>query len=141
MNITESKRKLKALKLLATLSSHKKIAAYEQLSEQNRFALHLQGEREHIEKNLVTASASLEVGAVESGVFCPELYGAKLGYIDELYKSKEGCDASITKNNTIINQVKNSLLELTSRTNLIDDKYMEEKLKYIAQVIKQQEAQ
>lgn len=140
MKINSSKRKLKALEILATVNSHKKMLVYEDFSEQREIVRCLESERDSIENNINAAGIFLDIDASAGGSFCPELYGAKVGYINNLYESKVACDNALTKNNEILFQKRSLLSEVTSRVNLIDEKYMMEKIKYVELVIKQQEA-
>lgn len=134
MNIEDSKRKLKALEILAAVNTHKKRMVYQRLSEQQNIVRSLESERDLIQQEIDATTFSHPGGA-----FCPELYSAKLGYVHHLYENKGDCDASIAKNYQVLDQEKNLLSEITSRVNLIDDKYTIEKVKFMASIIKYQE--
>ncbi len=135
MNIEDSKRKLKALEILATVNAHKKRTIYQRLSEQQKIVQRLE-----VERDLIQHEIDGTVVSPEGGAFCPELYSAKLGYVERLHENKGACDRSIAKNYQILDKEKNLLSELTSRVNLIDDKYTLEKVKFMAAIINYQEA-
>lgn len=141
MNIINSKRKLKALEILAAVNAHKKREIHQRVSSQSDIINRLEDQRNFIETKINASSISLGGGSLDGESFCPELYGAKLDYIQHLYENKGACDASLVKNNKHLEQAKTLLSEITSRVNLIDEKYMAEKMKYVTQIIKQQEAQ